>query len=82
MTDDGTQRGVGFSRAALTPGTPLMLEIQSALVYFVCRKLEGTPFKGVQFEVNGSTVPVRLSSTLDWLLCNDVRETLASADMS
>lgn len=53
----------GISRAALTPGSPLMLEVQASLSYYVCRALQGSRFAAVHFEITGSTVPVRPTSS-------------------
>ena len=46
----------GLSTIGLTPGTPLMAEIERSLEFYICQRLQ--KWKHVEFELSGATVQV------------------------
>ena len=50
----------GLSTMGLTPGTPLMAEIERSLEFYICQRLQ--KWKHLEFELSGARVQVRLCS--------------------
>lgn len=51
-------RKAGLSTMGLTPGTPLMAEIERSLEFYICQRLQR--WKHLNFELSGARVQVRL----------------------
>ena len=60
----------GLSTLGLTPGTPLMLELQQSLEFYICQRL--LRFPGETFELSSASVQVRL-------VCFDMSKCLLAA---
>ena len=58
----------GLSTLGLTPGTPLMLELQQSLEFYICQRL--LRFPGETFELSSASVQVRLVC-FDVSMCAD-----------
>ena len=58
------RRTPAISSVALSPGSPLMLEVEGSLAYYVCHALQGSRYAHLSFEISGATVPVSLHLTL------------------
>ncbi len=56
------RRTPAISSVALSPGSPLMLEVEGSLAYYVARALQGSRYGHLSFEISGATVPVRLGT--------------------
>ncbi len=54
------RRAPAISSVALSPGSPLMLEVEGSLAYYVCHALQGSRYAHLSFEISGATVPVSL----------------------
>ena len=50
----------GIDRVGFTPGAPLMIQVQNALQYYICQRLQdNSTWRGLQVELSGATVKVR-----------------------
>ncbi len=72
----------GLSTMGLTPGTPLMAEIERSLEFYICQRLQ--KWRHLQFELSGARVQVKLvvQSKLDLTCgCFDTSLMHASHDL-
>ncbi len=58
------RRAPAISSVALSPGSPLMLEVEGSLAYYVCQALQGSRYAHLAFEISGATVPVSLQERM------------------